>query len=235
MSVHQFLFGYQNGHRLIAGSTQLEESLLWTLLRETDRPSTSSKDLEGGIIFGIPLDEELYALCRTWNAREIERPGAVWTHVILLPSNTVSPLRYIDCFCNPGSLSKHEFSAPLDVREFEYDWSNARLDKESAHFLLAIAARPRSKLRVLCESHPIQILKSVGHLWGGLLAGVPFSTSLAKRSVRENKRSVIISDYLSLEFKDIDKFEALSSPNSIQSARIERSWQLLDRDPTKLG
>ena len=38
-----------------------------------------------GYLTGFPLGEEgAYALIRTWPAPEVERPGSVWSHVLLI-------------------------------------------------------------------------------------------------------------------------------------------------------
>ena len=48
MEIHQLLFGYLEGHRLLASSINLEESLNWELVRTTDRPSVTEDELDKG-------------------------------------------------------------------------------------------------------------------------------------------------------------------------------------------
>lgn len=84
MKFDQCLFGYDDGHRLLASSIPLgtETSLL-----------TELSDLAPGTVFnqsegywtGLPVPGiSRYVLMRTWPAPEMSRPGCVWTHAILL-------------------------------------------------------------------------------------------------------------------------------------------------------
>src|SRR3546814_5522694 len=77
MTIDQCLFGYEDGHRLLASSMSLgdQTSLL-----------TKLSDLAPGTLFGssngywtgLPLPElGRYALFRTWPAPEMPRPGCV--------------------------------------------------------------------------------------------------------------------------------------------------------------
>ena len=80
--IDQLVFGYEEGHRLLGGSTRIPGTALAVLLGATDAPIESSGDR---LVTGLPLDEiARYALCFTWNAPELPRPGAVWSHVLLL-------------------------------------------------------------------------------------------------------------------------------------------------------
>lgn len=84
MVIDQCLFGYEDGHRLLASSMQLGDEL---------SELTELSDLAPGVVFsgsdgywtGVPAPKiGRYALMRTWTAPEKSRPGCVWTHVLLL-------------------------------------------------------------------------------------------------------------------------------------------------------
>jgi GTPase-associated protein 1, N-terminal domain type 1 len=80
--VDQLVFGYDDGHRLLGGSIQVTGEELSTLLGATDATTTSNTDR---LITGIQLvTSERYALCFTWPAPEAARPGAVWSHALLI-------------------------------------------------------------------------------------------------------------------------------------------------------
>ena len=80
--IDQLVFGYEEGHRLLGGSTKIPVTALAILLGATDAPIDSSSDR---LVTGFPLDEiARYALCFTWTAPEPPRPGAVWSHVLLV-------------------------------------------------------------------------------------------------------------------------------------------------------
>lgn len=84
MKFEHCLFGYDDGHRLLASSLPLgnEISLL-----------TELSDLAPGTVFGnskgywtgVPVPSiGCYALMFTWPAPEMSRPGCVWTHALFI-------------------------------------------------------------------------------------------------------------------------------------------------------
>lgn len=84
MKIDHCLFGYDDGHQLIASSLPLDSAS--SLLTELS-------DLAPGTIFGksdgywtgLPVASlGRYVLMKTWPAPEMSRPGCVWTHALLL-------------------------------------------------------------------------------------------------------------------------------------------------------
>ncbi len=85
LHVHQCLFGYDDGHRLLASSIQMPSEASSVLLRHSDLESGLQSDFSNGYWTGISLPAaKQYALLKTWPAPEMPRPGCVWTHVILI-------------------------------------------------------------------------------------------------------------------------------------------------------
>ncbi len=84
MKVDQCLFGYDEGHRLLASSLSLEaETSLLTELSDL-APGTIFGKSEG-YWTGFPVPSiKRYALLHTWPAPEMPRPGCVWTHALLI-------------------------------------------------------------------------------------------------------------------------------------------------------
>ena len=80
--VEQMLFGYNNGHTLI------NTSLKKTLLRQIDVDFLSDASGIGkfdNYITCYPISEDgYYVFAKTWYAEEMQRPGCVWTHIILI-------------------------------------------------------------------------------------------------------------------------------------------------------
>lgn len=88
----QTLHGYYKGHGLLASSVssleQEDSSLMATLSDWTGY--RGSKEEEDNYLTVYPLSSGKYmAFAKTWYAREMERPGCVWTHTLLVP---------IECF-----------------------------------------------------------------------------------------------------------------------------------------
>lgn len=80
--VHQALYGYADGHRLLASSRPISGQS-GRLLR-----SVSDMAFEGSsstYLTVLPVPElKAHAFIRTWPASEDLRPGSVWSHVLLL-------------------------------------------------------------------------------------------------------------------------------------------------------
>jgi hypothetical protein len=82
--IHQALFGYGNGHELLASSVTLTREQRSALAQATDLSGPGPTSGFDGYISGFPLAGGLYVLAKTWYATELPRPGCVWTHALLL-------------------------------------------------------------------------------------------------------------------------------------------------------
>src|SRR4051794_284651 len=80
---HQALYGYDDGHRLLASSVELDGVDQHLLARQTDSPDAGTPGWEA-LLAGYPLPSGRYAWTMTWPAPEMSRPGCVWTHVLIL-------------------------------------------------------------------------------------------------------------------------------------------------------
>ena len=121
-AVDQLLFGYRDGHELIAGSRSLSPRQQLDVLPHLDA-SFDHVDAQQLVGIGIPsLDG--YLLARIWPAPERPRPGAVWAHALLLSADQLvgGPLAGL-----LGLLRR-----PLDDR-FEYYRSGLPLPQGEEH------------------------------------------------------------------------------------------------------
>lgn len=81
----QSLHGYRDGHRLIASSFALPKDAARDVQVLSDLSGHSFRPEFDGYLTGYPLPEiRKYALARTWYAREVRRPGSVWTHTLFI-------------------------------------------------------------------------------------------------------------------------------------------------------
>jgi hypothetical protein len=84
ITINQALHGYQNGHQLLAASINLSLTAKRTLLFQSDLTGSIEPGFES-YITGYPIKgSNHYVFARTWYAPEMERPGCVWTHSLLL-------------------------------------------------------------------------------------------------------------------------------------------------------
>lgn len=81
----QALFGYADGHRLLASSVRLSSRDMYDLAEVSDLASNVRLNSDEGYLTGLPLQESgTYVLMKTWAAPEMPRPGSVWSHVLLV-------------------------------------------------------------------------------------------------------------------------------------------------------
>ncbi|WP_174868524.1 hypothetical protein [Pectobacterium polaris] len=84
MKFDQCLFGYDDGHRLLASSIPLGDELS-VLTELSDLAPGTLFGESGGYWTGLPVASlGRYVLMRTWPAPEMSRPGCVWTHALLI-------------------------------------------------------------------------------------------------------------------------------------------------------
>lgn len=85
ITIHQTLHGYNAGHTLIAASLEMSSDAKMAMLPISDMSGNSMIDGFEEYITGYPLTEiNCYAIAKTWYAPEMERPGCVWTHTLLI-------------------------------------------------------------------------------------------------------------------------------------------------------
>jgi hypothetical protein len=89
--VDQVLFGYDDGHRLIAGSRSLSPRQQRDVLPHLDA-SFEAGEAQQLVGTAIPsLDG--YLLARIWPAPERPRHGAVWAHALILTAEQLARMR----------------------------------------------------------------------------------------------------------------------------------------------
>ena len=124
MKFDHCLFGYDDGHRLIASSLPLgKESSLLTELSDL-APGTIFGDSDG-YWTGLPVASlGRYALMRTWPAPEMSRPGCVWTHALLIEPSYLESIKDLSVLkslvVRPLKSSNNE----LYRKKLEVDFSN---------------------------------------------------------------------------------------------------------------
>jgi hypothetical protein len=83
--IGQTLHGYDDGHSLLASSDQLPYEAESTLFVLSDLSGQSFVRGFEEYVTGYPLSEiHSYAIAKTWYAPEMERPGCVWTHTLII-------------------------------------------------------------------------------------------------------------------------------------------------------
>jgi hypothetical protein len=116
--IDQALFGYGEGHRLLQASRRFSSGAERTLLILTDMSGPRIVEGFEEYVSGYPLDgEDSYAVVKTWYAPEMERPGCVWSHVLIISNSDLAFIRdvsaLIPMFKRPTELQKDQYRSPL--------------------------------------------------------------------------------------------------------------------------
>ena len=120
--VHQALHGYSDGHRLIASSLSLSNAHARTMVVMSDLSGPGVKPDSTGYLTGYPLEGTgKYVLARTWAAPEMQRPGCVWTHSLIIDNADLATLQSADglrsAFRRPtGPPQKSEYNEPVLIQ-----------------------------------------------------------------------------------------------------------------------
>ena len=124
LQIHQALYGYQDGHRLLASSVDLPPPASRSILPLSDGPDLQVKVPPAGYLSGYPVSPiDAFALSMTWPAPEMPRPGCVWTHVLFIGSRELrsifDPRGLLHCFRRPEGPDPDRlpYLAPLSYRE----------------------------------------------------------------------------------------------------------------------
>jgi hypothetical protein len=117
ISINQALHGYQNGHQLLAASISLSLPAKRTLLFQSDLSGSIEPGFES-YITGYPIKESnIYVLAKTWYAPEMERPGCVWTHSLLIEFSDIGKipdLSILNALFRKPQLNEYEtYNSPL--------------------------------------------------------------------------------------------------------------------------
>ena len=115
--IGQTLHGYEDGHSLLASSEDLPYDAESTLFVLSDLSGQSFVEGFETYLTGYPLTGmHSFAFARTWYAPEMERPGCVWTHTLLIKFGDLARLSdlnsLLDLFLRPtrqgGPWTKYE-------------------------------------------------------------------------------------------------------------------------------
>lgn len=85
IKIDQVLHGYSDGHSLLQSSVDLPKEAQRTILILSDMSGPSMLEGFEEYLTGYQLPgTDFYAFAKTWHAPEMERPGCVWTHTLLI-------------------------------------------------------------------------------------------------------------------------------------------------------
>ena len=150
--IEQTLHGYSHGHHLLAASIQLSKTSQRNMLYLSD---LSGPDISSGFteyLTGYPLSSDgYYALAKTWYAPEMERPGCVWTHTLLIKFDILNKIENVmpllSLFKRPDKTFKIEdYCNPIDSSYVFDNMNNINFNNLNINNIIA------NKLKYLLSS-----------------------------------------------------------------------------------
>lgn len=200
IKIHQSLHGYQNGHQLIASSLNLNLAAKRTLLYQSDLTGS----LENGFdsyVTGYPIIESnLYVLARTWYAPEMERPGCVWTHSLILEYSDLG--KFIDLvflneyFVRPNSSDFNKYSNEITINPSNLETPLANDSLSYKALLTAVYNNPDNTIIIPTNNsltHESELLRLWSDQWPRLRRGFKFcSGALGLKSLDDGEFDVQI-------------------------------------------
>lgn len=164
IKIEQALFGYRDGHNLVATSVPLAPRVRQFLATITDSSGPENTAGFEVAFTGLPVPEtDFYALFCTWPAPEMSRPGCVWSHVILIDLADLARipnLTQLRSLCvRPGS--------PLRIADYQRKLTFESSKATTAGAMLLDIKRTVQLVRALYEhpDHGIVILDQAGEPW----------------------------------------------------------------------
>lgn len=137
VNVDQAIYGYENGHRLLASSCPIDGPAARLLRAVTDMTFDTASE---SYITVLPIhDLNRQALIRSWPAVEGVRPGSVWSHALFVDFVALAHIEHfapiLRCFRRPirDTISNQEESSYTTRLEIEMDQdSDPRMDSGSS-------------------------------------------------------------------------------------------------------
>lgn len=219
MKINQILHGYQDGHGRLAGSVQditpKDAALMSQMSDWSGYRDPIGKD--NSYLTTYPLEESgYYVVAKSWYANEMDRPGCVWTHSLLIDQKSIDSqfdFRILEMlFQRPKQGDYGQFNNAIELdfeRRYETDWDGSKVDNVSLMFMLStiVAGAETFYLKVEHESHWNQqlCLTYLQFLPKGMLNRITFSSG-------SNRPRKMANELLSMQFVTMNDGLSLVSP-----------------------
>jgi len=229
IEVHQCLYGYQDGHRLLSSSLRLPQEAASTLLLLSDLAPGLSLPIGKGYWTGVPLlSIKCYALMYTWLAPEMSRPGCVWSHVLIISFADMA--RFSDLSVLMGQVKRptffngfDDYSVTLSLippGDFFGPLSPVSLEREKVHRVIRCIYSESGKGRVIGAIGEFDsvVFAVWSQQWPRLRRRFSFRTAISSADMAPSKIAFDLSVVrdsenkrdAGFEFVDIEPWERLA-------------------------
>lgn len=195
MIIQQALFGYSNGHHLLASSIDISGAMLKVLEPLSDLSGTDYNVGFLEYLTGYFFDQQDYfALSKTWHATEMDRPGCAWTHTLLISLCDLDKFPevsdYDKLFCRPSNIGEYaSYRESIGIEPKIHFKNNTAINKSNTKIRKILETVFESPRPVLIGANAASeydniFLKIWGNLGKSVLNGESFCTgALSNRLV----------------------------------------------------
>ena len=240
LEIDQVLHGYNDGHRMLATSMEINKEANRTMLVMSDMSGPSMQDGFEEYITGYPLpNSKIYVFSKTWFAPEMSRPGCVWTHTLLLPSEILYVLEDLSVLLPLFRQPNNELDFSIFKLKIKHQIQLSSKAKTSTHPLTSaifysLYGYDKDFPIALTFNTPLELEKTVVAIWSqqwpllrnrftfcsGAIAvrslnGTPFNLQI----IPSNQRKQFEKDVKNLHF--VDKLETINSQESWINTLVE--------------
>lgn len=124
MKIEQVLHGYNEGHKMLASSLPAlspSNRRKMSVLSDWDEYVPAQGDDSSYLTCYPLLDSPYYVVAKTWYASEIERPGCVWTHSLLIDLGSMNSffdlLSLLVMFKRPDKSNIDSYNEPIVIEK----------------------------------------------------------------------------------------------------------------------
>ncbi|HEJ0020062.1 TPA: hypothetical protein SLO26_001793 [Serratia marcescens] len=169
IKIEQCLFGYSDGHRLLSSSIILGDRILNELLRKSDTPFGDIASSNKFHYSGFPIiSEKIYALIKTWPAPEMNRPGCVWSHVLLIKFSDfdkIDNLSVLDFLFKRPSHNFYNYASSIELSLNDTITVPGHLQSEKLHEILNAIYSPQESNRIIYTYSPGDYIAEIYAIW----------------------------------------------------------------------
>ena len=190
--IHQALFGYREGHRLLQASRTFIPATERALLILTDLSGPRMVNGFEEYISGYPIPgEDVYALTKTWYAPEMKRPGCVWSHVLLIRTEDLAQIAdaaaLIPLFRDPRTTGPKHYIGPAKFVGGSASQAVRGIIADTEALITSLYEEPQKSAIIPAENtgfYEAVILEAWSQQWPALRAAFRFCTgSLSNRTI----------------------------------------------------
>lgn len=162
MIIHQALHGYSQGHNRLGCSSKLSASDDDCMKMLSDWSEYTDGE-DNSYITAYPLqDSSFYVVAKTWYAKEMHRPGCVWTHSLLIDINALSEDFDFRCLSNlfrkPVEGDYAFYNSPIEYKAVNIERTTFTLQSVVYLYANIVGGRMRSFYRAEQSSAAYQKL-----------------------------------------------------------------------------